>query len=126
MFEDMDEGWCRQNWRISKLSDLLDVEYESPIETSIKEWHKVLDKNVEDCVMQAVHEVGVQVDREELIKALQGDREQYDKGFNDGQIFALKSLFEYIFENSNTSDTCQLYGIITEIKIRLHRLCTTD
>jgi hypothetical protein len=85
-----------------------------------------LDKNVEDCVYSAVQNVGVQVDREELIKALQGDREQYDKGFDDGQIFALKSLYEYIFENSNTSDTCQLYGIITEIKIRLHRLCAID
>ena len=35
-------------------------------------------------VMKAVQKVGVTVDKEELLKALKYDREQYEKGYRDG------------------------------------------
>ena len=53
--------------------------YKSPIEiltTDIK-------TQIENDVMYAVIKQGVFVDRDELIKALKYDREQYDKGYND-------------------------------------------
>ena len=39
----------------------------------------------ENMVMKAIRKVGVNVDKEELIKALQYDRNQYAKGYEDGK-----------------------------------------
>lgn len=38
----------------------------------------------EEMVMQAVREVGIDVNKDELVKALQYDRNSYDKGYRDG------------------------------------------
>lgn len=54
--------------------------YESPIEI-IK---GAFTTECENGVMTAVQKYGVNVDKEELIKALNYDREQYRKGFEDG------------------------------------------
>lgn len=54
--------------------------YESPIEI-IK---GAFTTEYENGVMTAVQKYGVNVDKEELIKALNYDREQYRKGFEDG------------------------------------------
>ena len=56
--------------------------YESPI--IIEEIASVINRNEEEFILNCVREVGVSVDKEELIKALRYDREQYIKGFNDG------------------------------------------
>jgi hypothetical protein len=42
--------------------------------------------NFDSLVMKAVHEIGVEVDKEELIRALKYDRDQYEKGFRDGVV----------------------------------------
>ena len=47
--------------------------YESPI------------KVIQGEILKAVHRVGVTVDRDELIRALRYDREQYQKGFDDAR-----------------------------------------
>lgn len=39
---------------------------------------------IEDEIIKAVHNVGVLVDKEELLKALKYDREQYTQGYEDG------------------------------------------
>jgi hypothetical protein len=39
----------------------------------------------ENMVMKAIRKVGVNVDKGELIKALQYDRDQYTKGYEDGK-----------------------------------------
>lgn len=54
--------------------------YESPIEIIQKQ----MVTNFENQVFKAVQEVGVLVDKDELVKALQYDREQYEKGYADG------------------------------------------
>lgn len=60
--------------------------YESPINTIYDEiTHKIL-KNEEDNIMLEVQQaVGYAVDKDELIKALLYDRNQYEKGFNDAR-----------------------------------------
>lgn len=60
--------------------------YESPIEIMYGE----MKMQVVDNVVKAVQEQQIHVDREELIKALRGERNQYQKGFNDAakEIFA--------------------------------------
>ena len=55
--------------------------YESPIEI-IK---GASTTEYENGVMTAVQKYGVNVDKEELVKALNYDREQYRKGFEDGR-----------------------------------------
>lgn len=55
--------------------------YKSPIEAIIKDWESVVEKEV----YKAVRKVGINVDAEELQKALRFDRGQYDKGYTDGE-----------------------------------------
>lgn len=46
---------------------------------------KILDQMEEHIVAQCSFAVGVNIDREELIKALRYDRGQYEKGYADGK-----------------------------------------
>lgn len=55
--------------------------YESPIEIFVKE----MRMKQEEQVLKAVQEIGVHIDKDELVKALKYDREQYEKGFADGR-----------------------------------------
>lgn len=55
--------------------------YESPI----KVFQGELETQLEGEILKAVHRVGVTVDRDELIRALRYDREQYQKGFDDAR-----------------------------------------
>ena len=55
--------------------------YESPIKVIQGE----LETQLEGEILKAVHRVGVTVDRDELIRALRDDREQYQKGFDDAR-----------------------------------------
>lgn len=55
--------------------------YKSPIEIMQKE----MRVQMENGIMKAVQDVGINVDKDELLKALAYDREQYQKGFADGR-----------------------------------------
>lgn len=59
-------------------------EYKSPIEIAIETIHKEVNAKAENAILQAVQNVGINVDKNELIKALKYDRDQYDIGFNAG------------------------------------------
>ena len=60
--------------------------YESPINIVEKseEINSSLSEMLDNYVMSVIRSYGVDVDKEELVKALKYDREQYDKGFKDG------------------------------------------
>jgi hypothetical protein len=62
--------------------------WESPIRLIEQE----MQMQLEGDVMKAVQNVGVTVDKEELLRALQYDREQYYRGYND----AIKEFAEEI------------------------------
>ena len=64
--------------------------YVSPISMYIQQVAQDMCDQQEKDVLQAVMEYGVEVDREELIKALEYDREQYKKGYADGRADAQK------------------------------------
>ena len=59
------------------------VMYKSPIELIVSEWYKQLVEQQNNDIYKAVINTGVVVDKDELLKALQYDRSQYDKGFQD-------------------------------------------
>lgn len=57
--------------------------YKSPIEIK---WNDIVSDAVgkgDEYILRCVQQVGVNVDRDELIKALEYDRGQYEKGWND-------------------------------------------
>ena len=59
--------------------------YNSPIEKIYSELQTQMVQEDENMVMKAIRKVGVNVDKSELIKALQYDRNQYEKGYEDGK-----------------------------------------
>lgn len=56
--------------------------YKSPIEMIMGQ----IRTQQEDHVFKAVQEVGITVDKEELLKALKYDRDQYNKGYHDALV----------------------------------------
>ena len=58
--------------------------YESPITKMIDDITTEMIHQQEDAIMvQVKQSVGYDIDKYELVKALQNDRNQYEKGFND-------------------------------------------
>ena len=57
--------------------------WKSPIEIQ-QDIVRQVDMVVEDGVMKAIQRFDINVDKEELIKALKYDRDQYEKGYQDG------------------------------------------
>ena len=59
----------------------MEMSYESPIKVIEKD----LMTKMEDDIIYIVKSYGIEVDKEELLKALKYDRKQYDRGYTDGQ-----------------------------------------
>ena len=87
--------------------------WESPITKIYGDIHnEIVRKDEENCIFAIEQAIGYKVDKEELIKALQYDREQYDKGYNDGvretfveEIKKIKEeIMKYSAENKNSED----------------------
>ena len=62
--------------------------YKPPIETNIEDIQSQFLKQQEEEVFRAVVNMGIRVDKEELIRALRYDRGQYEKGYLDGKAAA--------------------------------------
>lgn len=58
--------------------------YESPIEVVVDNTTTEFAKRIDECICRIVQRYAVNVDEEELIKALKYDRGQYEKGYSDG------------------------------------------
>lgn len=58
--------------------------WESPIAMATKRLSSEIAKKTDETIWNAVLETNVKVDKEELIKALKYDREQYSKGYIAG------------------------------------------
>lgn len=67
--------------------------YQSPIELfNTDPMVETLKNETDALIVRAVAHADVKVDRDELIKALQYDREQYEKGFSDGVLYEQERL----------------------------------
>lgn len=62
--------------------------YQSPIQQIVDDMSLKMENNV----YTAVQNVGIYVDKEELIKALSYDRGQYEKGYADGYSAAMETV----------------------------------
>ena len=57
------------------------MSYQSPIEV----FYNDIEYRFEDAVFKAIQKVDIKADRNEIIKALEYDRGQYEKGYADGK-----------------------------------------
>lgn len=73
--------------------------YKCPIELITTDIMAQITKNQEEQVLRAVQGVGVNVDKDELLKALIYDRQQYQKGYQDGRKEAVANLIERLKMN---------------------------
>ena len=63
-----------------KYQSPLEMIYDDPMEKTIQK----IQKETDEFIYQTVINTGVKVDKDELVKALQYDRQQYEKGYADG------------------------------------------
>lgn len=62
------------------IREMSDMTYKSPVETIRQQ----VQAKFEGDVMELIYSYGINVDKDELVKALKYDRDQYRKGFEDG------------------------------------------
>lgn len=60
------------------------IDYKSPIKIIEDQLHNQIITDYENGIMKALMRYQIYVDKEELLKALQYDRGQYEKGYQDG------------------------------------------
>jgi hypothetical protein len=90
------------------------MSYQSPIEVIQTQ----MRNQIEGEIYKAVMNVGVNVDKEELLKALQYDRGQYQKGYKDrdDQIVRCKDCKHWYFADnripSEQENVCGRNGIV--------------
>lgn len=59
--------------------------YDSPVELfDVVDYAKKVNEEIDNYIYEYIVKLGINVNKEELIKALQYDREQYEKGYKDG------------------------------------------
>ena len=63
------------------------MSYVSPIYMATATQIEQFENDVGEAVIKTVRRVGVDVDKEELLRALKYDREQYERGYVDGKSF---------------------------------------
>ena len=66
--------------------------YKSPVEIEVKRLRTNLDEELGRIVLNAIQEVGVKANLDELAKAMAYDRNQYEKGRKDGMLDVLDDL----------------------------------
>ena len=92
--------------------------YKSPIE--IINWK--IQTQFDDAIFRAVQNVGINVDKDELIKALEYDRGQFEKGwkegFHDGYIHGLEiAIIEVENIIGRTKKAEKLCAILKDYKV---------
>ena len=81
--------------------------YECPIKFNFGDIQMQIVKQQENETYMAIQKCGVDVDKEELIRALQYDREQYEKGYEDGCKDSISRFAAFLKDNSFL---CDHYG----------------
>lgn len=75
--------------------------YKSPIELMTNKMQNIMVEQQEGHIIQVIQQCGVNVDKDELIKALLYDRNQYDEGYQDAvKTFAAILRSHYPHTNS--------------------------
>ena len=88
------------------------MNYESPIQIVMGE----MNVAIENEVCKAVQNIGVTVDRAELLRALRYDRDQYRKGYadRDKEIIRCRDCARSIPPCNGWDRRCELHGVVGE------------
>lgn len=81
------EGFKISKESVDKLFPKGDIDilgYESPIQMLTNQFASEISKKADENIWEAVVKTEVVVDKDELVKALQYDRDQYEKGYING------------------------------------------
>ena len=106
------------------MTDLIEKEigvYESPIELiDIDTIVTAVEDGLERYTLEVIKKQGVNVDKEELLKALRYDRQQYEKGFADG-VNSERKHGDWMFverrESQYDVDGAETWGMIYECSV---------
>lgn len=66
--------------------------YKSPIDVMMADIQHQIAQQQDEEIYKAVVSVGINVDKEELIRALRDDRRQYEEGYRDGRLSAMEEI----------------------------------
>ena len=66
--------------------------YKSPIDLFVTDIMTQIEKQADDEICKAVASIGINVDKDELIRALQYDWRQYERGYADGKADAMAGV----------------------------------
>ena len=89
--------------------------YESPIKLYVQDMEAKLRQQQEQAIWETVSKYEVAVDKEELIKALKYDRDQYSRGYKDGANEVLDKIRAEIQRLRGCSCSCS-DGIIDDVE----------
>ena len=64
--------------------DPLEDMYEAPISVQMGQIHTMINDGYTGAVMKAIAQIGVQIDKEGLLAALQNDRKRYEEAYRKG------------------------------------------
>ena len=105
-------------YAFGKMPELDPIGYKSPIDIIYGE----MQTKVENGVLEAIQKCRINVDKDELIKALRYDRAQYDRGFADGYLKGVKEFAERLKEefrantdNNGDINSCYVPDIIDNL-----------
>ncbi len=84
--------------------------YKSPIELIQKQ----MQLDMESKIVSAVQEVGININKEELIRALKYDRAQYEKGYNDAKA-EQGDVIPVEWIKAQIPDSKEFYAVVTSI-----------
>lgn len=73
--------------------------YNDLISVTIEDVKHALYNNLEEQIYTAVTNVGIRVDKEQLIKALVYDRQQYEQGYHDGYKKAITDMRQVMYDS---------------------------
>ncbi len=92
--------------------------YKSPIELfqTSTQYSTVFDKEKDSIIYKAIQGVGVNVDKDELLKALNYDRQQYKKGYADAVEKFATILAEMLDTPCNFSPTDEWLPYVCDYK----------
>lgn len=103
----------------TELEGMLNMSWKSPIQ--IIDIAHELGKSMSDAVVNACWKYGVKVEKDELIRVLKYDREQYEKGFCDGIEAAQKAAQK----TGKWEMKPDLFGFFDDIPVCSECGCTT-
>lgn len=85
--------------------------YESPVHVYTTEIQHKMAEECDRIVLSEIKNVGVYVEKDELIKALEYDRGQYQKGFRDGRLSVERKTGMWIGEGDGYADGSMVYDM---------------